>query len=112
MQRWKIGSALAVCWAVQAVAASPAHAQTRSFNVPRQSAATGIPELARQADIQILVGERLVRNKSTQAVRGTMTVEDAMRQLLRGTGLQASRAGGGIFTLVAARREPSAVKPK
>src|ERR1700722_17944612 len=37
--------------------------QTIQFNIPEQSATTGIPEFARQAGIQILAPETLVRGK-------------------------------------------------
>ncbi len=80
--------------------AVPALAQTKSFNVPEQAASTGIPELARQADIQILVSEGAARGKSTRAVRGNMSVEVALQRLLRGTGLRISSSDGRTITLV------------
>lgn len=83
------------------VMAAPALAQTKSFNVPEQAASTGIPELARQADIQILVSEGLARGKTTRAVRGNMSVEAALQRLLRGTGLRISSSDGRTITLVA-----------
>ncbi len=82
--------------AVAAIAAaSPAMAQTRSFNVPEQSAARGIPMFARQARIQLLASGNAVRGRRTNAVRGTLTVEEGLRQLLAGTGLEAGRDSGG-----------------
>lgn len=83
------------------VMAAPALAQTKSFNVPEQSASTGIPELARQADIQILVSEGAARGKTTRAVKGNMSVEAALQRLLRGTGLRISSSDGRTITLVA-----------
>ncbi len=76
-----------------------AQAQTKDFNVPAQSATTGIPEFARQAGIQILVSEPLVRGKRISAVTGSHTVEDALRQLLKGTGLIATSKDGATYTL-------------
>jgi iron complex outermembrane receptor protein len=52
----------------------PAYSQTKDFDVPAQSATTGIPEFARQAGIQILVSEPLVRGKRVAAVTGSYLV--------------------------------------
>ena len=88
-------------------AATPAYAQAKSFDVPAQSATTGIAELGRQADIQIVAARRLTEGKQVNAVRGDMTVEQALAVLLRGTGLTAQRTGAGTWSVVAAA-EPQA----
>lgn len=67
--------------------ASPAQAQTRTFDIPAQPAARGIPAFARAAGIPILARGEIVRGKRTRAVRGTYTVEEGLRRLLEGTGL-------------------------
>lgn len=64
-----------------------AQGATHEFNVPAQSAVTGIPEFARQAGIQILVAESLVRGKDTAPVVGTYTVAQGLKMLLAGTAL-------------------------
>src|SRR5882724_7659120 len=84
----------------------PAHAQTKDFNVPAQSATTGIPEFARQAGIQILVAEKLVHGKRTAAVTGSLAVDKALATLLQGTGLTATSKDGATFTLAAAHPPP------
>jgi iron complex outermembrane recepter protein len=78
--------------------------QTIQFNVPAQSATTGIPELARQAGIQILVSEELVSGKRTTAVVGTFSVHDALKRLLTGTGLAVSTKDERTFTLAPSTR--------
>ncbi len=83
----------------QGVGAGAAQDQVKSFNVPAQSAVTAIPELARQADVQILVGDTDVRGKRTPAVTGTMSVEAALRMLLDGSGLTANTSDGRTYTL-------------
>lgn len=99
-----IHSALAVSVAACAIAiAGPAQAQSRSFNVPSQPASSGIPEFARQADIQILVSEGAVRGKTTRAVRGTMPINRALALLLNGTGLRVASSDGRTFTLALGR---------
>ncbi len=71
----------------------------KSFNIPAQSAVTGISELARQADVQILASEGVVRGKQTRAVSGTMTIDAALRHMLAGTGLAVQASDGRTFTL-------------
>lgn len=74
-------SALVTWAAIYAVAtAAPAMAQDKTFDVGAQSASTGIPELARQADIQILVSEDAVKGKRTNSVKGRMSVSDCLRE--------------------------------
>lgn len=87
--------------AVMGTNATSALAQIRTFNVPGQAAAKAIPELARQADIQILVSERAARDQETSAVRGRMQIQDALRQLLHGTDLRIVSSDGRTFTLAA-----------
>jgi iron complex outermembrane receptor protein len=79
----------------------PAHSQTKDFDVPAQSATTGIPEFARQAGIQILVSEPLVRGKRVAAVTGSYLVEQALAILLKGTGLTATTKDAVTFTIAA-----------
>jgi iron complex outermembrane recepter protein len=80
----------------------PARAQERDFAVPAQSATTGIPEFARQAGIQILVSEPLVRGKQISAVLGSHSVKEGLSILLKGTGLVATSKDGTTYTVVAA----------
>jgi iron complex outermembrane recepter protein len=79
-------------------AAQAARAQTKEFHVVAQSATTGIPEFAHQAEIQILVSEPLVRAKRTAAVTGSHTVNEALSLLLKGTGLTATTKDGQTYT--------------
>ncbi|PZU06719.1 MAG: TonB-dependent receptor [Sphingomonas sp.] len=89
--------------AVMMVSASPAMAQTRTFNVPAQSASRSIPIFAKQAGVQIIASGSTVQSKRTNQVRGNFSVEEALRRLLEGTGLVASRVGSnGIITIQAA----------
>jgi outer membrane receptor protein involved in Fe transport len=88
--------------AIVAVAmASPAQAQTRTFNVPAQAAAQGIPEFARQAGVQVLASGNVVTGRKTNAVIGSYSVEEGLRILLQGTGLAPGRSDGtGIIAIV------------
>lgn len=86
--------------AVMAVA-GPAWAQSRSFNIPAQAAISGIPEFARQADLQILAPEGMVRGRRTNQVNGVLPVQAALQQLLAGTGLRVASNDGRTVTLTA-----------
>lgn len=84
--------------------ASPAMAQTRTFNVPAGPASRTIPVFAKQAGVQILASGDTVKLKRTKSVKGTMPVDEALRRLLAGTGLEPKRGAGGtgIITIVKA----------
>lgn len=69
------------------------------FNVPQQSAATGILEFARQADIQILVSEKVLTGRQTSTVSGGFSVEEGLSRLLAGTGLAVASTDGKTVTL-------------
>jgi len=92
-----IAALAGICCAVDAC---PAAAQTHSIDIPAQSAVTSIPELARQADIQILVSERLVRCKTTAAVKGAMSARHALDLLLANTDLRAISSDGRAYIIV------------
>src|SRR3546814_2974938 len=77
-------SAFMATTAIACVAtATPAFAQAKTFDVPAQSATTGIAELGRQADIQIVAARKDTQGKQVNAVRGDMTVEQALAVLLK-----------------------------
>jgi hypothetical protein len=73
--------------------------QTKTFDVQAQPASSGIPEFAREANIQILVSEDEVRGKKTNAVHGDLSVHEALRQLLAGTSISVTSDDGHTITL-------------
>ncbi|MDQ1153419.1 TonB-dependent receptor [Brevundimonas sp. SORGH_AS_0993] len=84
------------------LAAAPAWAQTKSFDVPAQPAASGVAALARQADVQILISATDARGRSVNAVRGAYPVSEAIERLLAGTGLSARLTGPQTWVVTAA----------
>ena len=92
---------LLCCSAVGAIAcvAQPAQAQTRIFDIPEQKATAGLQTFSRQADVQLLSARRDTEGKRTNAVRGTMTADQALERLLAGSGLTVRRAAERIFTI-------------
>ena len=93
---------LAIASAVSAIAiASPAFAQTATFNVPSQDVASAVRQLARQAKIQIVISGRVAEGHRTQAIAGVMTVDQALTRMLANTGLAARMTGAGTYVIVA-----------
>ena len=79
---------LATTAVVMAASAGPAWAQTKTFNVAAQPAASGVADFARQADVQILVSAADVRGRRTAAVRGEMAVDAGLRGCLNREGIK------------------------
>lgn len=91
-------SAAIVCTLSSPVQAA---AQTRQFAIDAQLAETAITQLGRQGDIQIIAARRLTHAVRANAVRGEMSVDEALVRLLAGTGLVARRTGPGSYAVVA-----------
>jgi iron complex outermembrane receptor protein len=95
---------LATTPAVLAMLAAPsAYAQTqaRSFAIDSQPLSSALLELGRQAEISILAPTSLVGGKTSQAVRGELTVSAALDQLLQGSGLSYVFVQPGAVKIVA-----------
>jgi outer membrane receptor protein involved in Fe transport len=93
---------LAVASVASVVALSmPAAARTSTFKVPAQNVTSAVRLLARQARIQIVVTGRVAEGRRTRAVSGTMPVEQALKEMLTGSGLVARATGEGTYVLVA-----------
>ncbi|RAK52742.1 outer membrane beta-barrel protein [Phenylobacterium deserti] len=91
-------------------AAAPAHAQVRTFDIPAQPAVKAIPELARQAQIQIIASARDLAEVRTPALSGTMETREALRRLIAGTPLEIVSDDGQVVTL-RSRRPAGAETP-
>ncbi|WP_161981610.1 TonB-dependent receptor [Aurantiacibacter suaedae] len=94
-------------------AASPAEARDISFSVPAGPLSAALPAFSRDSGVQIIARPEVLRGKRTQGVSGRMSLERALRVLLRGTGLQSRRRGGVILIIEGAapvRRPPAAVR--
>jgi TonB-dependent receptor len=93
-------SASIVC-AVTAPASAQAAAQTRTFAIEAQSAETAIGLLGHQADVQIIASRKVTHAVRTNAVRGELTVGNAIEQLFAGTGLVARQTGPRTYAIIA-----------
>ncbi len=99
--RFKAGAiASAVVAATFFSSSAWAQEQERQFDIPTQSAATGVAVLGQQAGVQVLAAHKALRGKQTGAVRGTMSVDQAFAALLANTGLTAKQTGAKTYTVV------------
>ncbi|WP_232492451.1 TonB-dependent receptor [Novosphingobium kaempferiae] len=104
--RGALFTSVAIVCAVSSTA--QAAAQTRQFAIEAQPAETAITQLGRQGDIQIIAARRLTHAVRANAVRGEMSVDEALTRLLAGTGLVAKRTGPGSYAVVARSATPPA----
>ena len=63
----------------------------RAFDIPAQPLSSALAQFGRQSGLQVSVDGALVRDLQAPAVAGVMRNEEALRRLLSGTGLVASR---------------------
>src|SRR4051812_37393146 len=89
----------------------PAAAQPRSIDIPSEEAARSIPEFARQENIQIIAPVSQLHGIKTQAVSGRMELNDALKTLLVGTGLEVASNDGGTIVLRRAIAAAPVVEP-
>lgn len=100
-----------VFWALTtttlAAFALPASAQpgsARDYDLAAQDLGTALRTLASQSGEQLVVSTELVAGLRAPALRGRYSFEAALAELLRGTGLTATRVGGVLVV----QRAPSA----
>lgn len=61
--------------------------RTATFNIPAQPLLQALTDFGRQAGLQIAIDSALGAGKTSPGVSGTMTADQALRQLLAGSGL-------------------------
>lgn len=87
------------------LASAPAFAQgaageaRRSFDIPAGTLDQALSRFGRQAGAQIAVNAELTSGLRSPGASGTLSVNDALRSLLAGTGLEAVRDASGEYTL-------------
>lgn len=88
-------------WSTEAVAQATGQeaAQVFDIHVPDQALASAINELSRQTGTQMFAAGELVAGLSSRAVNGRLTSEQALRELLAGTSLEAIRMNNGGFAI-------------
>lgn len=89
--------------------ASAALAQQKPFDIPAEDAGRSIPELARQAGIQIVAPGQALHGLVTPAITGERSVRDALAEMLQGSNLSVASDDG--HTIVLAVTAPVAAAP-
>ena len=79
-----------------------AQQQTYDFDLPRQALSASLREYAHLSGQQIIFTEDLVRGLVAKPLHGRLSADDALDQLLAGTGLFEEHAGPGALMI---RRE-------
>ena len=94
------GSVLTV-WAppASAQASGQAVAQVFDVQVPSQALGAALNEFSRQTGVQVFAAGDVVAGTSSHAVAGKLTVEQALRQMLAGSSLEAARTANGGFAV-------------
>jgi len=102
--------ALLMCGAAGSVlfAAMGAAAQERSFDIPSELAVKAIPELARQAGVQIVAPADELKGVVTPAVKGTFDVHTALLQLVAHTDMRVISDDGQTIVLKAPAKKTRA----
>ena len=93
---------LALLLALNAGAASTAHAQTgttQSYDLPAAPLATTLNRISRDAGLALTVDSALIGKRQAAAVRGRLSPEQALRAALAGSGLELVRTDAGTYTL-------------
>lgn len=80
--------------------ATPAVAQTKSFQIPAGDLSAAISTFARQSGIQIVFRADQMGGIRTAGLTGTMSVQAALRTLLVGSGFDATRDASGAIAIV------------
>jgi outer membrane receptor protein involved in Fe transport len=92
------------------VCAAPAAAQRIAFDIPAGPLGRSAIELARTARASIGLTDLSLANRPARRVRGTMTLDRAVAELLRGTGARAVRIDARTYRIV--RDEIRRVTPR
>ena len=100
-------AALVPLLAAMLAAGAIAQGVARPIDIPAQPLAQSLAALARQSDTQILFATTLADGLRAPAVRGTLTVEDALARMLAGSGLHVVSNGPRTFTVVQAPADAS-----
>jgi len=73
----------------------------RAYNLPAAPQASTLNQIASQAGLALTLDPALAAGKTSAPVNGQFDAQSALRQALRGTGLQLEQSSAGTFTLVA-----------
>jgi iron complex outermembrane receptor protein len=84
----------------QLIAAEQA-SSVRAYNLPAAPLASTLNQIASQAGLALSLNPSLAAGKTSAPVKGQFDAANALREALRGTGLQLEQSSTGTFSLVA-----------
>ena len=93
-------AALLFCFSVDSASAQSL-TDRKDFNIQAQALDSALIEFSKIAGIPVIAATDVVANKQAVGIKETGTVENALRDLLAGTGLTYRVAGGSAVTIVA-----------
>jgi iron complex outermembrane receptor protein len=80
---------------------------TFAFDIPRESLALAVNQIARQSHIEIAYSAELTRGKISHSLKGSYTPEQALKMLLKGSGLHVRSITDGILVIEKERAKKS-----
>lgn len=84
-----------------------AQEQARAFNIAPQALSSALIEFSAQSDTRVIADPALVNGRRSAGVVGSYAPDEALQQLLTGTGLRVSRNGGGGLTVIVESASPT-----
>lgn len=99
--RLRLGAALTVVMTAIAATQAWAQAATHRFDIPAQSLNSALNAFGRQSGLQVTLAAATARGVTARAVSGNLTADQALGQLLAGTGI-AYRIVNGTVVIGAA----------
>jgi iron complex outermembrane recepter protein len=85
--------------AVLLVHSACADTATFAFDIPREDLAPALNQIAEQSHIEIAYSAELTRGKTSRSLKGTYTPQEALKLLLKGSGLHVRRITGGALVI-------------
>jgi iron complex outermembrane receptor protein len=95
--------AIALCTplASTALIAAEQSASVRAYNLPAAPLSSTLNQIASQAGLALTLNPALASGKTSAPVQGQFDAPGALREALRGTGLQLEQSSAGTYSLVA-----------
>jgi len=84
-------------------------AMAADFNIPSGDLATALDAYAAQTGVELVVSESALKGMRSSGVRGQVSADEALTQILKGTGFSIHREGGAI-ALVPGRSSANSVR--
>ena len=83
-----------------ALIAAEQASNVRAYNLPAAPLASTLNQIASQSGLALTLNPSLAAGKTSAPVKGQFDAQGALREALRGTGLQLEQSSAGTFTLV------------